>query len=372
MSGARKSVLIADDSVVFRNYLRNCLAQIDMVDIAGVARDGLDAMAKVEKLRPDVLTLDMEMPGLHGMEVLRRLRAQFPETCVIVIASETGSSAKTTVEALELGAFDFVLKPSASDQQGTASFAKLLEERIRFARPMKMIARHAPRPGAAAHASAARPMATAAGATARVTVRSFVGKFSRPDVVAIGSSTGGPTALHTVINQLPEDFPAPVIITQHMPALFIRSLAERLDGGSKLTCLVAEDGMPLQKGFVLIAPGDMHMLIEKRGMGLYVKLDDGPKVHHCKPAVDPMFTSLAGLNVTSLAVVLTGMGEDGAQGALALSEKRNYVIAQNEESSVVWGMPGATVRAGAAHEVLPLDEIAAAIVRLAMPVRQVD
>lgn len=358
-------VLIADDSVLFRNYLRRCLDETGIVEVVGVARDGLNAIEKIKDLKPEFMTLDMEMPGLHGIDVLKRVRESYPDLKVVVIASETATSAETTMQALQLGAFDFVLKPKADDQSNTQTMSKLLAESVRNARSVSDVLRRKARPSGLMSKAPSAPSAPP------VTTRAVSPASGKPDVLAIGSSTGGPSALHTVIDGLPEDFPLPVVITQHMPALFIRSLADRLNNASKLTCLVAEDGMPLQKGFVLIAPGDHHMLIEKKGMGLSIVLNDGPKVHHCKPAVDPMFESLAKIrDVNTLAVVLTGMGEDGAAGAKLIADHRGYVIAQDQATSVVWGMPGATVKLGAAHEVLPLNDIGSAIVRRGMPLRK--
>ena len=185
----------------------------------------------------------------------------------------------------------------------------------------------------------------------------------QPDVVAIGSSTGGPAALGTVISALPGDYSLPITITQHMPKSFVQSLAMRLDRESNLTCLVAEQGMVLQKSHVYLAPGEMHMEVERQGTSLVVQLCDGPRVNHCKPSVDKTFYSLAkhSPTVKTLAVVLTGMGADGAAGAKAIAAAKGYVVVQDEASSAVWGMPGATVKMGAANDILPLDQIASAL-----------
>ena len=186
----------------------------------------------------------------------------------------------------------------------------------------------------------------------------------RPDVVAIGSSTGGPAALHAVLSALPGSFGTPVVLTQHMPKPFLQSLAERLERETALHCRLASDGLILKAGNIYIAPGDTHLELDRLGMNLACHLVDAPPVHHCRPAVDPMFFSLAKLapRIRTLAVVLTGMGEDGAAGAKAIGDARGYVITQDQKSSVVWGMPGATVKCGAANDVLPLDAIAPAII----------
>jgi len=344
-------LLIADDSPVFRHFLRKCIAQMPDVEVVGEARHGEDALAKIAELKPDVLTLDMTMPRMNGMQVLQSMKQDYPKLPAIVLTSSNESEAELTVAALDAGAFDFIFKPQASDGDPTACLIDALYPRIKAACKS--------RPGALP-ASSAKPVLRASGSAAS----------GRPDLVAIGSSTGGPAALHAVLGALPADFPVPVVLTQHMPKLFMQPLADRLEKETSLSCRLAEEGMKLVRGYIYVAPGEHHLELMREGTDIVCRLSDAPPVHHCRPAVDPMFHSLAALapRVNTLAVVLTGMGEDGALGAKLIAEKRGHVIAQDEKSSVVWGMPGATVKCGAAHEVLPLDQVAAAIIaRCARP-----
>ena len=341
--------LIVDDSVVFRSFMRRCLNDIDGVDVVGTASDGKMALRQVAQLKPDVLTLDMNMPLMNGVEVLQALQQQAPDTSVIVVSCETETDAERTIEALESGACDFIIKPTASSKDAQGELTKSLSRRLFSARSVARVTRSKRMVSQTQAASFRKPA-------------SF-----RPDIIAIGSSTGGPAALSAVFSILPESIPVPVTITQHMPKLFVQSLASRLNKESKLTVKVAEDGMKLLPGHVYVAPGEIHMEVVRKGVGLAAKLVDGPKLHHCKPAVDRTFYSLAKLSpvVKTLAVVLTGMGSDGADGAKKIGEAKGYVIAQDEASSTVWGMPGSTVKAGAANDVLPLDQIAGAIAQIA-------
>jgi len=347
-SGAMMRTLIVDDSVVFRSFMRRCLADIDAIEVVGTAGDGQMALRQVSKLNPDLVVLDMEMPRMHGIEVLKALQLDAPQTKVIVVSSETETNAERTLEALASGACDFIIKPKASSDDAQGELSKRLSQCARVARSVGQVV-------------------CAKSKAAEIKPSNFKKPASFcPDIIAIGSSTGGPEALSQVIEALPANMVVPIVITQHMPKLFVQSLASRLDREAALTCLVAEDGMILQRGHVYLAPGEIHMEIVKQGVGMAVKLVDGPKMHHCKPAVDRTFFSLASLSplVQTLAVVLTGMGSDGADGAKKIHAGRGLVIAQDEASSSVWGMPGATVKAGAAHHVLPLNKIAAALCEL--------
>ncbi len=341
----RQRTLIVDDSVVFRSFMRRCLVDIDHIEVIGTASDGRMAMRQIAKLKPDLVTLDMEMPLMHGIEVLKALQTDSPQTKVMVVSSETETSAERTLEALAAGACDFIIKPNAASSDAQKQLSKRLARCSRVARSVAEVTRMKARVESVKSVVFNKPA-------------SF-----RPDIVAIGSSTGGPAALSQVIAALPANLSVPVVITQHMPKLFVQSLASRLDRESQLSCQVAEDGMLLEAGKVYLAPGEIHMEVVKKGVRLGVRLIDGPKMHHCKPAVDRTFYSLAQLSplVKTLAVVLTGMGVDGADGAKQIKQAQGHVIAQDEASSAVWGMPGATVKAGAAHDVLALNKIADAL-----------
>ncbi len=342
--------LIVDDSVVFRSFMRRCMNAIDGVDVVGTASDGRMALRQIEQLKPDVMTLDMEMPLLDGIGVLKTLQQQAPNIKVIVVSGESETDAERTIEALESGAYDFIIKPKASSKDAQAELSKSLSKRLFSVQSVSRVV------------SGKRLMRQRQAASFKKPLASF-----RPDVIAIGSSTGGPAALSAVFSALPANIPVPITITQHMPKLFMQSLANRLDKESKLTVLVAEDGMAFKPGHVYIAPGEIHMEVARQGVGLAAKLVDGPKMHHCKPAVDRTFYSLARLApvVRTLAVVLTGMGTDGADGAKKIGQAKGYVIAQDEASSAVWGMPGSTVKMGAANDVLALDQIAGALSQIA-------
>jgi len=341
--------LIVDDSVVFRSFMRRCLNDIDGVEVVGTASDGKMALRQLEQLKPDIMTLDMNMPLMNGIDVLKALQDKAPDTSVVVVSCETETDAERTLEALESGACDFIIKPKASSKDAQGELTKSLSRRLFSAQSVRRVV------------SGKRLVRQTRAASFKRPAASF-----RPDVIAIGSSTGGPAALSAVFSALPASIPIPITITQHMPKLFVQSLASRLNKESKLTVLVAEDGMALKPGHVYIAPGEIHMEVVRKGVGLATRLVDGPKLHHCKPAVDRTFYALAKLApvVKTLAVVLTGMGVDGADGAKKIGETKGYVIAQDEASSAVWGMPGATVKVGAANDVLPLNDIAGALAQI--------
>jgi len=376
-------VLVVDDSVVFRNFLRGCLNAMKSIEVVGIARDGVDALEKIQALKPEVITLDMEMPRMNGMEVLAKLGASENNLEVIVVTGANSNDTERTVKALEAGAFDFVVKPSSSDRNPSETLTKLLDEKIGLAvKKVRLSSRRAgiaevdPAPSArraptrieaqrqkvAAQKTVVAPSSVAGVTAGKNRAQTLRG---RPDIVAIGSSTGGPKALHDLFVALSGDIPVPLVLTQHMPKLFLVSLAKRINSSSALGCIMAEDGMVLEPGIIHVAPGEVHMEIVRSTGGLQAKLIDGPKVHHCKPAVDPMFFSLAKLapQVKTLAVILTGMGADGALGALEIGSAKGHIIVQDEKTSVVWGMPGATVKLGAAHEVRPLSLIDEAIMR---------
>ncbi len=356
-------VLIVDDSAPFRLLLRTCLAGFPDVNIVGVAADGEQALQMIEQVNPDVVTLDMQMPRMHGLQVLEYIGKHHPELKVIMVASSTETDAKQTLQALELGAFDFITKPGADVADAKQYLCEKLQQELRQAKSVQAVMQkstHQAKPTAATSASAprAKPVGSArpAGGTG-----AFVA-----DVVAIGASTGGPAALQAVLSALPETFAAPIVVTQHMPKAFIPPLVSRLNQHAKLQCKVAEQGEGLQAGHIYVAPGDVHTKVVRGAGGkLTVALAEGARVNHAIPSVDVTYQSLEALSpaVKTLAVVLTGMGNDGAAGARCLADKGNVVVVQDEQSSVVWGMAGETFRQGAAREVLPLAQIPQALMR---------
>jgi two-component system, chemotaxis family, protein-glutamate methylesterase/glutaminase len=355
-------VLIADDAVVVRRILTTVIDEDPELEVVGVAVNGAIALQKLEQLKPDIITLDIEMPEMDGLQALRALRKTNRDIPVIMFSTLTERGAAATLEALSLGASDYVTKPAnvGSVNAAMESVRRELIPRI------KSLCR---RPGASRPGSGGAGIAGVPGAPTSLsfpplarTIKPGV-SAGRVDVVAIGSSTGGPMALSTVLASLPADLRVPVVITQHMPPVFTRLLAQRLDASIPITVKEAERGDLLRPGLVLIAPGDFHMVFKRSAMGIEVDLNQHAPVNFCRPAVDTMFESIASLfRGDVLAVVLIGMGHDGRDGCATLREKGAQVIAQDEATSVVWGMPGAVATAGLADTILPIDEIGPKIV----------
>ncbi len=364
-------VLVVDDSVVIRRLVSNILADDPGIEVVGTAANGRIALAKLEELKPEVITLDVEMPELDGIETLAALHELHVSIPVIMFSTLTASGAAATLEALALGAADYVTKPSNTSGIGDAG------ERVRESLVPKIHAlgarsrgRHLSRRGPSlAHA---RPVGhLPSRATERddapgdaLVRRSPPARPSRVEIVAIGVSTGGPNALTEVIPALPGSLQAPIVIVQHMPPTFTRLLAERLDTKAALHVVEASEPMALEPGNVYLAPGGEHLVLRRQGARVWTALDNGPPEHSCRPAVDKLFRSVADLyGASALAVVLTGMGQDGLLGTEAICERGGRAIVQDEESSVVWGMPGFVARAGLAEQILPLDAIAPEISR---------
>ena len=330
--GQRIRVLIVDDSVVIRQLIKRALESDTVLEIVGVAANGSIALAKIAQLNPDVVTLDIEMPDDDGLETLRRIRRDHSEVRVIMFSTLTERGASATLEALALGADDYVTK-SPNDSLGQLRGELVPKVKQFFAIPENREAK-----------SAVAPSVTTA---------------SAPAIVVLGISTGGPAALARLLPHFPADFPLPFLIVQHMPPLFTKLLADRLNETCALSVREAVDGALIEPGAVWIAPGDFHMRVVAKGPeGARIKLDQGPPENSCRPAVDVLFASVAEVFGSKvLAAVLTGMGRDGRRGAALLKAKGASIIAQDEASSVVWGMPGSVVQDGLADVVLPLDEI---------------
>lgn len=337
--------LIVDDSVVVRKLLSEALASTPGIQLAGTASSGALALAKIPQLNPDLITLDVEMPGLNGIETLREIRKLYPKLPVIMFSTLTEHGAAITLEALTMGASDYLAKPTNSQSLACAM------EQVRSELSAKIFAlcgrKRQVLTGSRKIATSSRPSGE-----------------NRIEILAVGTSTGGPNALADVIPQLPERFPVPVVVVQHMPPLFTRLLAERLNARSHIPVHEAEPGHALEAGNVWIAPGDHHMTVSRKGTATILELNQDPPENSCRPAVDVLFRSVArvyGPNV--LAVVMTGMGADGARGAGLIREAGGEVFVQDEASSVVWGMPGAVVQSGYANKICPLPEISADIIR---------
>lgn len=345
--GERIRVLVVDDSVVIRRLVTHALEQDAMIEVVGAAANGAIALQRIPQYNPDALTLDIEMPEMDGLETLRRVRREYPQLRVIMFSTLTERGGAITMEALALGADDYVAKAS-NEGSLDRSMARLREELAPKIKQFFYL------PG---------PIRSG---TTTIVPHPPPGNAVRlpPKVVVIGVSTGGPTALGAIFPEFPPDFPLPILVVQHMPPLFTRLLAERLQATCRLAVQEASSGEPVTGGKVLIAPGDFHMKVNAHRGGARIFLDQSPPLNSCRPAVDALFTSASEVyGGAAIAVILTGMGQDGLRGTQILKAKGARVLAQDEPSSVVWGMPGAVVTAGLADRVLPLDQVVPVILR---------
>lgn len=340
-------VLVVDDAVVIRRLVSDCLAADAHIEVVGTAANGQIGLAKIAQLSPDLVTLDVEMPVLDGIKTLVALRKTYPRLPVIMFSTLTERGASATLDALALGANDYVTKPAnvGSVSTGMQRIREELipkikalcgrEETAAFAAPVR------------AFQEAVTPLTPEPAGAAGV------------DLLAIGVSTGGPKALATLLPGLTRNFPVPILIVQHMPPLFTRMLAERLAAVSGFPVREGENGAPLVPGDVWVAPGGLHMELARAGASVRLRTQEGPPENSCRPSVDVLFRSVALLYGSRvLGVVLTGMGQDGLRGCERIREAGGQVLVQDEASSVVWGMPGAVSQAGLANRVLPLSQLA--------------
>ncbi|RRA47169.1 chemotaxis response regulator protein-glutamate methylesterase [Acidipila sp. EB88] len=351
-------VLVVDDSVVMRQLISRILSDHPLCEVAGSARNGAEALDKVAILKPDIVTLDIEMPVLGGLEALRLIKERHPEVRVIMCSSLTAQGASITIDALLSGADDYVTKQHSGEMNAHAYDS--LKDSL-FAK-VKAIAtkRAGKKPGSANPAE--RQTVYVAQGTSQSTYREL--SLDRPRVLTIGVSTGGPVALADLLPRIPAGFRLPILIVQHMPPLFTQMLAERLSKLSQIPVKEGVDGMEVVPGCAIIAPGNYHMRVVSRAGVPAVALSQDPHENSCRPAVDVLFRSVAEVyGGATLAVVLTGMGQDGLEGARALKGRGARVFAQDQRTSVVWGMPGAVVAAQLADAVVPLQEMCPAIMR---------
>ncbi|HEX7716659.1 MAG TPA: chemotaxis response regulator protein-glutamate methylesterase [Marmoricola sp.] len=331
-------VLVVDDSAVVRRLVTTALTLDPEIEVAGTAVNGREAIGLVDSLAPDAVTLDIEMPELDGLGALDAIRRRHPRLPIVMFSTLTERGATKTLEALSLGASDFVTKPSNTTNMAE-SITSVREQLI---------------PKIKALCGVRRVVAAAPPA-----VRVSPAASDRPEVLLIGCSTGGPDALARVLEELPASVSVPVLVVQHMPPLFTAMFAERLDRVAALPVHEAADGDAVVPGGVLVAPGGRHLTVRRSAGAVRVVLDDGPPENFCRPAVDTLFRSAVQVyGGRAVAVVLTGMGQDGLAGCRLLADAGARIVVQDEASSVVWGMPGAVAGAGLAHEVLPLDAIA--------------
>jgi len=356
--GERVRVLVVDDSVVIRRLVTHALEQDPNLEVVGTASNGSIGMQRIPQLNPDLVTLDIEMPDMDGLEMLRRIRREYPQLRVIMFSTLTERGAAKTLEALTLGADDYVAKVS-NEGSLDLSMGRLREEMI------PKIMQFFRLPGQNRPAVEPAPAKVPQVSPVRLGAPPPKGAKEKPKVLVIGVSTGGPTALGSILPTLPADYPLPVLVVQHMPPLFTRLLAERLDSTCKLRVEEATQDRAVEPGRILIAPGDFHMKLTNNGNGVRVFLDQSPRQNSCRPAVDVLFASAGEIyGGAAVAVILTGMGQDGLRGVEILRARGASVLAQDEATSVVWGMPGAIVSAGLADRVLPLDEVVPEILRV--------
>jgi two-component system chemotaxis response regulator CheB len=355
VKAAAVRVLIVDDSAVARGVLAAAMRAQPDIHLVGTAIHGEAGLRVLHRHPVDVVILDVEMPVLDGLATLARIAEEFPDVRVIMASALTGAGAEVTVRALQLGAADCIAKPQTGDPG--ENIRRIAAQLVPLVKALGAV-----RPRPASPSTSARRAQALLPAAGR----------SVPEIIVMGASTGGPKAVTTVLSALPGDLMLPVLLVQHMPPLFTATVARHLGRDTRRPSREAADGAIIEPGSIYVAPGDRHLLIERRGERLVSVLDDGPPEHYCRPSVNPLFRSAASsCGEGVLAVVLTGMAEDGLEGARRVVERGGRVIAQDEATSVVWGMPGAVVRHGLCDCVLPVDQIGPAIEHLCrQPARQ--
>jgi two-component system, chemotaxis family, protein-glutamate methylesterase/glutaminase len=346
-------VLLIDDSVVVRRFLSDVISADPELEVSGTAANGRIGLAKIQQTRPDIVIMDVEMPEMCGMEALRKIRRVWPLLPVIMFSSLTQRGATVTLDALEMGANDYVTKPAnvGSVDQAQQQVKDDLIPKIRAlcGRDRRLV-------------QPIRSAPSQSSGEVNLRDRSTTLTPRRIEVVAIGASTGGPNALATVVPALPPNFPVPILIVQHMPPFFTAALAERLSSKSAIRVKEASQGDRLKPGHAWIAPGDHHMTIRKCNGEVVVELNQGPRENSCRPSVDVLLRSVAAAyGGATLAVVMTGMGQDGLLGCESVHSSGGTIYVQDEATSVVWGMPGFVARAGLAERILPIDFLGSAI-----------
>ncbi|HVY90861.1 MAG TPA: chemotaxis-specific protein-glutamate methyltransferase CheB [Hyphomonadaceae bacterium] len=342
-AGRRVRVLLADDSAIVRGFVRRWIDEDARIELVKACSDGAQAVTEAAACKPDVIVLDIEMPNLDGLSALPQLRKAAPDARIVMASTLTTSGAAATVKALALGASDFIAKPDANAMGSVANYRRDLIEKI--------------------VALGERNSAPSRAADIRLRARPAI--TTQPAAMLVAASTGGPNALPAFLAPVARRIEAPILIVQHMPAAFTPIFAEKLTNAAGKLCREAKDGDLLAPGSIYLAPGDHHMRIARCPAGRMIHLDKGEPVNFCRPAADPLFESaVAAFGSRLLAVVLTGMGHDGRDGAGKVVEAGGRVIVQDEASSVVWGMPGAVALAGHAEAVRPLKDLPQLALRL--------
>jgi len=371
-------VLIVDDSAFMRKIIADIISSDSTIEVVGIAKNGAEALEKVKSLKPDVITLDVEMPVMDGLTCLKEI-LKISRIPVIMLSSFTKEGADATIKALELGAVDFIPKPTNIFEQSGQETIKEIISKIKIARNIKVLEDFKAAKTILDRKTVVQPtqkgteINTRKGTERQTSVTSVPKTDSNiaairsniKYVVTIGTSTGGPRALQEVIPLIPADIPAAIFVVQHMPEGFTKSLAERLDSMSKVRVKEAEDGETAKAGYVYIAPGGYHMEVRCNNKTLKIKLTKDPPIGGLRPSVDVMMESVANTGFKNIiAVIMTGMGGDGSKGIVKIKEKNNgYVIAQDEKTCVVYGMPRMAVKTGVVDTVVPLGEIANEIVK---------
>ena len=349
-------VLVVDDSALVRKLLSAMLMRAPDIEVVGTASDPYAAREKIKSLNPHVITLDVEMPRMDGITFLENLMRLRPIP-VVMVSSLTQRGAEVTLRALELGAIDFIAKPRLDIAGTLEDYENELIAKVRVAAQARVLPRSAKRSRAIDERNSTSAVVPA------LSVRSMLRTTER--IIAVGASTGGTEAIRELLEEMPPDAPA-IVISQHIPAAFSKAFADRMNRSSPMAVCEAQDGQQILPGHAYIAPGDRHMLVERDGTRYLCRLSSGPQVNRHRPSVDVMFRSVAqNVGANAVGVLLTGMGDDGARGLREMLDAGAGTIAQDEASSVVWGMPGSAVKIGAALHVLPLHQIAAQALALA-------
>jgi len=374
MFGKNIRVLVVDDTIVYRKAVSDILSEMPGVEVVGVAHNGKIAVSKIQTLKPDLLTLDIEMPEMNGIEVLQYLQQHAPQTSAIMVSTLTSEGGDMTMRALELGAYDFILKPNTTNiNDSKLQLRTLLTPLIKAFQTGRTTVGSMQsnlRTSVAARKVGAgtRPQAITPSTSSKIgaPTASLVRRQGKSEIVTIGISTGGPNALARMMPMLPGDLGVPIVIVQHMPPVFTKSLANSLNAKCALTVKEAQDGDPLQANVAYIAPGgkQMKLVASTDGTNRLIRITNDPPENSCRPSADYLFRSVADYYVgRTTAVIMTGMGSDGTKGLQVLKQKGALIIGQDEQSCVVYGMPKAPAELGLTDVVAPLDKIAAEIMK---------